>query len=216
MTILRDDSEETLYELLLPLYPLTTDEHVADLWGQQGEALLDQFTSVVSEHMPKLILSMQLLLKEGWKLRLTILGVACEPPGEVSNEIGDWLQGEEWPWAAYFCRIGLPLYPMEPCGAPRGLVEIMEASSEADDRVWYERSCRNMIHTQDHPMNPVVAIPPPDILSGALRAQMRMEEKYGQESLRESSEDNFDIGMLNGKLSALRWLLGSPWDMLDT
>jgi hypothetical protein len=26
----------------------------------------------------------------------------------------------------------------------------------------------------------------------------------------------FDWGMMNGKLSALRWVLGDDWDMLDT
>jgi hypothetical protein len=28
--------------------------------------------------------------------------------------------------------------------------------------------------------------------------------------------DDFDWGMLNGKLSALRWMLGDDWDVLDT
>ena len=29
-------------------------------------------------------------------------------------------------------------------------------------------------------------------------------------------ESNFEWGMWNGKLSTLRWVLGSEWDFLDT
>lgn len=28
--------------------------------------------------------------------------------------------------------------------------------------------------------------------------------------------DDFEWGMINGKLSALRWMLGGDWDVLDT
>jgi hypothetical protein len=42
----------------------------------------------------------------------------------------------------------------------------------------------------------------------------RVEKTYGAEDL--GPYDAFDLGMLNGKLSALRWVLGSEWDFLDT
>lgn len=42
----------------------------------------------------------------------------------------------------------------------------------------------------------------------------RVEEEYGKDNLGLYSA--FDWGMLNGKLSALRWILGDEWDMLDT
>jgi hypothetical protein len=42
----------------------------------------------------------------------------------------------------------------------------------------------------------------------------RVEKKYGKANLGPYSK--FDSGMINGKLSALRWVLGDEWDMLDT
>ena len=50
-----------------------------------------------------------------------------------------------------------------------------------------------------------------------LAAMKRIEAKYGgKKVLRNYYKDDFGWGMLNGKLSALRWVLGSEWDFLDT
>ena len=48
----------------------------------------------------------------------------------------------------------------------------------------------------------------------AQRAAKRTEKELGKDKI--GPWDNFEWGMLNGKLSALRWVLGDEWDMLDT
>jgi PIN domain len=92
----------------------------------------------------------------------------------------------------------------------RGLDEILAAEKEMFDKVWYERSVR---HDRES-----IADSKQDELENHRRvagpARERIEKTYGAENL--SPPDNFDIGMLNGKLSALRWVLGSEWDFLDT
>ena len=50
--------------------------------------------------------------------------------------------------------------------------------------------------------------------SQALAAAKRTEDEVGVGKL--GPWDDFEWGMLNGKLSALRWVLGDEWDMLDT
>jgi hypothetical protein len=61
----------------------------------------------------------------------------------------------------------------------------------------------------------VTAWPAPrDGLKVALKAARSVECRYGQKNL--GPWDDFEWGMINGKLSALRWVLGDAWDMLDT
>ena len=45
-------------------------------------------------------------------------------------------------------------------------------------------------------------------------AARRLEKRYADGELGPWSD--FEWGMINGKLSALRWMLGSEWDFLDT
>ena len=55
---------------------------------------------------------------------------------------------------------------------------------------------------------------PDDIRQGMMTARARLEEEYGKDEL--WPIDSYEYGMLEGKLSALRWVLGSEWDFLDT
>ena len=48
----------------------------------------------------------------------------------------------------------------------------------------------------------------------AREAALKTEEEVGIENL--GPWDDFEWGMINGKLSALRWVMGDDWDMLDT
>ena len=48
----------------------------------------------------------------------------------------------------------------------------------------------------------------------AVQAAEKTEDEVGAEHL--GPWDDFQWGMINGKLSALRWVLGDEWDMLDT
>jgi hypothetical protein len=52
------------------------------------------------------------------------------------------------------------------------------------------------------------------VWAAALAAAKKTEEEVGIENLGPWSD--FDWGMLNCKLSAVRWVLGEEWDFLDT
>ena len=92
---------------------------------------------------------------------------------------------------------------------PRTMDEIAEATEEFFEKIWLDRHLllqyriENGLETVD-----------PKIWEGALKSAERVIQKYGEENLGPYSD--FEWGMLNGKLSALRWVLGEDWDMLDT
>lgn len=93
-------------------------------------------------------------------------------------------------------------------GGIRSQSEIIAAQEEFFDRVWYER---HLVHRYKHesgedPMRE-------DIYKMALEPAERAKAR--RPDLR-PCEDDFEWGMWNGKLSALRWVLGDEWDFLDT
>jgi hypothetical protein len=78
---------------------------------------------------------------------------------------------------------------------PRSLDEILAAEQRFFDLIWYQRSTK-----YKEP--------------AGQGARWRIEQQYEASEL--PPYDDFEWGMLNGKLSTLRWVLGSEWDFLDT
>ena len=92
---------------------------------------------------------------------------------------------------------------------PRSVDEIAEAIEEFFEKIWFDRHL-SLSYRVDSGLTTVA----PEIWEGALKSAQRVIDKYGEENLGPYSD--FEWGMLNGKLSALRWVLGDEWDMLDT
>lgn len=109
---------------------------------------------------------------------------------------------------------------------PRNLSEILEAEDLLFNQVWYNRHQNLRIgvergwikvvdkETYPRPQGRGKETVQRDIWIGARKAAARVEKRYGKKNF--GPWDDFEWGMVNGKLSALRWILGDEWDMLDT
>lgn len=108
---------------------------------------------------------------------------------------------------------------------PRRLAEILDAIDLLFHQVWYNRHQvyqqkidqgivkvveKESYPIEDHLRRPVQR----DVWEMAQKAAKRVEKQYGSGNL--GPWNDFEWGMINGKLSALRWVLGDEWDMLDT
>lgn len=109
----------------------------------------------------------------------------------------------------------------------RSLGELVEAENTLFKQVWFNRhwnlrsdieSGRHKLVTREEwdkagPGN-YQGITIDTVWAGALAAAKRTEEELGPDNI--GPWTDFEWGMLNGKLSAIRWMLGDDWDMLDT
>ena len=100
---------------------------------------------------------------------------------------------------------------------PRPLGEIVRAEGQLTDRVWYfrtvrlemellERGCVCPEHGYDCELAALQEISAP--------GRRRIEATFTEPGDLGPNTD-FELGMLHGKLSALRWVLGRHWDFLD-
>jgi hypothetical protein len=108
---------------------------------------------------------------------------------------------------------------------PRRLSEILEAEHLLFRQIWYNRhwNLRSKIKDGQHQVVPEAEYSRKPYLphqtldtvwARALAAAKKTEDEVGVENL--GPWDDFEWGMINGKLSALRWILGDEWDMLDS
>ncbi|WP_299160922.1 PIN domain-containing protein [uncultured Tenacibaculum sp.] len=105
----------------------------------------------------------------------------------------------------------------------RSFSEIMVIERELEQKIWYNRhqirvqmikqGKIKLIEREDFDIGTVNSTIVKNIWEGALESAKKVEEKYGVENLH---WDDFEWGMINGKLSALRWAIGDDWDNLDT
>ncbi len=85
----------------------------------------------------------------------------------------------------------------------RSLQQIRKAEGEFYEKIWYGRT----------PPDNEMQVWELKVRRSAIRSKRQIEKKYGEKNL---LVDDFGWGMFSGKLSALRWVLGDDWDMLDT
>ena len=107
----------------------------------------------------------------------------------------------------------------------RRLTEILDNEYLLFRQVWYNRHWNLRSRIED---GAVKVVPEADysrspyrsdqildsVWAGALASAKRTEDEVGIDNL--GPWTDFEWGMINGKLSALRWVLGDEWDMLDT
>jgi len=105
----------------------------------------------------------------------------------------------------------------------RSFKEILEIEEELEAKIWYNRhQIRSemiengeikLIDRKDFSERSAQNTIVKDIWEGAKKSAKKIEKEYGKENL---LWDDFEWGMLNGKLSALRWVMGDDWDSLYT
>ena len=89
---------------------------------------------------------------------------------------------------------------------------ISVAYDEFWDVVWWYRQ-QGRLHQIEAGEKPLTVEQCP-LLERYKRAARRVERKYGLTNL---SSDDFEWGLLSGRMSALAWVLGIEWDeSLDT
>lgn len=109
---------------------------------------------------------------------------------------------------------------------PRNLSEMVDAMDVLAEQVWYNRH-KNLQLAVKHKKVKVVTQDEwvkagsnnsthivDSVWDGARRSAADTFKRLGKAKC--GSHNDFEWGMINGKLSTIRWILGDDWDVLDT
>lgn len=105
---------------------------------------------------------------------------------------------------------------------PRTQSEIVAAEKDLYWKIWYNRNAGQLIKVKRGMLKVVDEEPRSYDPSIITRASIKLMQESMKRVLKAQGPEvagpwsDFEWGMLNGKMSALRWVLGMEWDFLDT
>ena len=84
----------------------------------------------------------------------------------------------------------------------RKKAEVQAEEQRLYDQLWYAR----------HMIMEMPAHVPASIVEAAEMKARQVEKEYSKEHLDRIQHDEYEVGVMHGKLMALRWMLGMDWN----